>query len=428
MKILIVSTSHPYIASGKVALFIKHDLEKNGHEVKLLTRFYDNFPENGIVPYYSKFETKFIIIRRVINNRLKLVFPSLIKIVPKYAVQTFFQFIPLLKSKKILRLSEFRPNIIITFFMQGFINYIDLYHLKKKTNALIFVLSPDMAPFTGLCHFSYNCFKYEQTCGKCPAINSFYKHDISWFNLKSKIKYANMLDMIGVYWTDTIGESMKESAVFRNKEVVKVKLPFDLESTYYKPDITEINELRQKFNITMDDFVIAACSVLLSSERKGIKDIIEAINLLVDNKIHRRIVLIVAGKGSLPIAPKVKTINLGFLRKEDLASLFKLSDIFVSASITDVGPETIPLSLACGVPVISYKSGYAKEIIINNKNGFLIEVKDVNGISKKIQTYMDFNYDDIQEFKLNCIESVDNFYNSSGENSLESIIIKYRNH
>lgn len=427
MKILIISSSHPYVVAGKVALFIKHDLEKKGHEVKLLTKFYDDFPKNGIITYYSKFETMLKTLKRKILNRLKKLFPPILKKVPKYAVQTFFQFFPFLNTNKILKLTEFQPDIIITLFMQGFINYIDLYHLQKKTKAQVFILSPDMAPFTGLCHFSYDCTKYQYTCGKCPAIKSANKFDISLLNFKSKVKYAELMKPIGIYWADNIGESMSESVIFRNEKVIKAKIPLELEHTYYQPVQEEIIELRKKLDISPDDFVISACAVSLSAERKGTKDIVEAVNILNQSNNDKRIVLLVAGKGNLPVRPSVKTINLGFLDKEELAVLFKVSDIFISASYADVGPETIPLSLACGVPVVSYKTGFAKEIIINNHNGFLIEVKDIKGISEKIQTYMSFSNAGVDKFKMNCIETASNFYNPNGKNSLESIIVKYSN-
>ncbi|MCF8234175.1 MAG: glycosyltransferase [Melioribacteraceae bacterium] len=423
MKLLIISSSNPYIAAGKVPVFIKHELQKNGHEVKLLTKFYDDFPEDGIVSYYNNRDTRFKNFIRKFKNRIKRLLPSFIRKVEKYHVQTFIQVIPLLRSRKVLRLTEFTPDVILMFFMQGFINYIDLYHVQKKANATVFILSPDMAPFTGLCHYSYDCIEYQKSCGKCPAINSTYKHDLSWFNLKSKIKYADKMDVIGVYWADEIGESMRKSAIFRNKNVVKVKLPLELEPSYYKPDKLEIKELRQRFDIGLDDFVVSASAVSLSNERKGIKDVIEAINLLGELN-NRRIVLVVAGKGNLPITPNVKTINLGFISKEELAILFKISDIFVSASYADVGPETIPLSLSCGVPVISYKTGFANELIIHEYNGFLIDVNDINGIKDKIQYYLNIDNNIVQKFKLNAMNSAVNYYSNTDENSLETIIAK----
>ena len=427
MRILIVSSSHVEKTAGKVALFVKHDLEKKGHEVKLLTKFYDDFPEKGIVSYYNKFETQLRIIKSKILNRLKKNFPTITKKVPKYAVQTFFQFIPFLKSKKILRLTDFQPDAIITFFMQGFINYIDLFNLQRKTNATVFLLSPDMAIFTGLCHYSFYCKKYTCSCGKCPAIKSKNKFDISFLNLKSKIKYAKLMNPIGIYWVDNIGEAMKKSSIFKNKEVVKAKLPLELEPTYYKPDKEEMIELRQKLDIKSNDFVISAAAVSLSSERKGIKDIVEAVNKVEQANLKRRIVLLVAGRGNLPIEANIKTVKLGFLGKEELAILFKVSDLFISASYRDVGPETIFLAFACGVPVISYKVGQANEYIIDNINGFLLEVKDIKGIAEKIQTYMSFSNDKVKEFSIKSIETAKNFYNPNSKNSLESIIRKYRN-
>ena len=57
--------------------------------------------------------------------------------------------------------------------------------------------------------------------------------------------------------------------------------------------------------------------------------------------------------------------------------------MFLNQSIQDAGPIMINESLSCGLPVISFKIGLAKDIV-NKKNGFLAEKVDHYSLAKEI--------------------------------------------
>ena len=102
------------------------------------------------------------------------------------SVQTLNQRTKLIDTKRVLTSIGFIPDVIIAFFTQKFVNFVDLYELQKVTKAPIFFILPDMAVFTGLCHYSWDCLNYANVCGTCPAIFSKRSDDISYKNLKDK--------------------------------------------------------------------------------------------------------------------------------------------------------------------------------------------------------------------------------------------------
>jgi len=68
--------------------------------------------------------------------------------------------------------------------------------------------------------------------------------------------------------------------------------------------------------------------------------------------------------------------NLGF--REDIASILKLSDIFVLPSILpDSLPTVILEAMAAGCPVIATRSGGASEMVIDGETGYLIPINDI---------------------------------------------------
>ena len=53
---------------------------------------------------------------------------------------------------------------------------------------------------------------------------------------------------------------------------------------------------------------------------------------------------------------------------EDLVNFYNSSDFMINYTIEDAGPMMINESLACGIPVISFRIGGSKYFILNNRN------------------------------------------------------------
>jgi len=58
--------------------------------------------------------------------------------------------------------------------------------------------------------------------------------------------------------------------------------------------------------------------------------------------------------------------------EKELIKFYQNSDFFLNQSIQDVGPVMVNEALACGVPVISFKTGISNDVIRNNINGYLV--------------------------------------------------------
>lgn len=79
--------------------------------------------------------------------------------------------------------------------------------------------------------------------------------------------------------------------------------------------------------------------------------------------------------------------NLGF--RDDIASILKVSDIFVLPSILpDSLPTVILEAMASGCPVVATRSGGASEMVLDGETGYLIPINDiekgVNALNKLI--------------------------------------------
>ena len=68
--------------------------------------------------------------------------------------------------------------------------------------------------------------------------------------------------------------------------------------------------------------------------------------------------------------------------EKKLIKFYQESDFFINQSIQDVGPTMVSESLACGIPVISFDIGMSKDLIKNDRNGYLIKTKFSTNLAK----------------------------------------------
>lgn len=75
--------------------------------------------------------------------------------------------------------------------------------------------------------------------------------------------------------------------------------------------------------------------------------------------------------------------------RNDVPEILSISDIFVLTSLWEGMPGSIMEAMAAGLPVVATNVGDIKELVDDGKNGFLVEVGDIDGLSKKIKILLE---------------------------------------
>ena len=174
---------------------------------------------------------------------------------------------------------------------------------------------------------------------------------------------------------------------FSAKSIKKVNgVGVDL-SLFYPVDLQEKMDLRKKHNFNEDDFILIYPAELNKNKNQML--LIKVIALL-KRKIPN-IKLILAGTGKLTdyYKKKVKEMELekhiiftGY--RKDIDEFLKFSDISVASSIREGLPVNIIESMACGLPVVATKNRGHRELIKNEKNGFIIDLNNVEDFANKV--------------------------------------------
>lgn len=306
---------------------------------------------------------------------------------------------------QILQDLPFIPDIIIAYWIDNFITSEDLYKLSDYTKAPVIWYFMDMAPMTGGCHYAFNCRGYEDECGKCPALGSNRKHDLSYKIFKKKYKIIQKTNITLVSPSSYLFQQAKQSKIFSGKVIKKIML--GLNDEIYKPIQKKI--ARQKLKIPDEKKIILFGSQSINEKRKGYKYFVEALNILkgliINNpKMLNNIAIITIGKKNdenlkLPF----KEYYFGILKEgKELALAYQAADVFVCSSIEDSGPMMVNESIMCGTPVVSFDIGVALDLVFTGKTGYRVKLKDSLDLSRGIKSVLELTEGKTQEMRDNC--------------------------
>jgi glycosyltransferase involved in cell wall biosynthesis len=271
--------------------------------------------------------------------------------------------------------------------------------LRKVKKPIVWTMR-DMWPLTGGCHYSIDCDRYQEGCGKCPQLQSNLNQDMSRFTASLKRLFLPPnLQPVGVsHW---ISDAAASSAVFANHSIRTISNNVD--TRVFVP--ADKNVARSLLGLPANKKIILIGAQNLGSYYKGFDLFLHASRLLASEAIHL-VTFGFCGKEAVDSIPLSQS-HLGFLADSvSLQLAYCAADVFVAPSRMDAFPKTPTESLACGTPVVCFDATGLKDIVDHRLTGYRAQPFEAADLARGIDWVLELPRDRYQAIRSHCRETV----------------------
>lgn len=363
MRILIVNVNSHSGSTGKITKGLYDYLKAEGHEVIVCYRgtMEEPIDNSDFIPLISKCEFYFSVAMTRISG-----------------LEGHFSFFATRKLKRIIK--DFQPDIIQAYNLHGYyINSNNLMKYLKKEGIPIVYSMLDEYAYMGKCPYPKDCDKFKTECQKCPLKKEYPQSllfDASRVLFHEKERTYNGFEKIVFTGPPYVCQRARESFLLKNKKVMELFEPFNLEENFYPHDTTA---LRKKLGISEDDRVMVCASG--TEPRKGGKYFLDIANLL---KAESNLKFIFIGYDRKDWEFPENVIVEGFISNpHELAEYLSLADAYLCTSLGDTTPSVCLAALGCGTPLIGFDYGGVTDCA-PKEFGKYVPIGDIEAMAKTV--------------------------------------------
>lgn len=378
MKVLIVNTSEYTGGAAIAANRLMKALNNNGVKAKMLVRDKQT-PQITVAalpqsPLLLKF--KFAWERAVIWTA------------NRFSKKNLFQVDIANTGTDIASLPEFKEADVIHLHWvnQGFLSLKDINRIFESGKPIVWTMH-DQWPFTGICHYSGTCTRYETECHNCPLLaGGGSKHDLSAYVFHKKERMLRKTHIVFVGCSQWIAEKARRGALMLSQEIISI--PNTINSAIFHP--MDRPALRKQNNLPADKKLLLFGSLKLTDPRKGIDYMTEACRILAKEHPDEA-----ANIGIMAVGNRADEIRRLFpfpvyafdyvSDEKKMARIYNMADVFVTPSLEDNLPNTIAEAMSCGIPCVGFRVGGIPEMIDHKENGYLAETGNAGDLAEGIR-------------------------------------------
>lgn len=306
--------------------------------------------------------------------------------------------------KLIKNLKQIKPDIVHIHNIHGYyLNYPMFFKYLRKSKIKVVWTLHDCWSFTGHCSYFdlIKCEQWKTGCYSCP-LKKEYPKSILFDNSKRNYRlkkelFTSINDKLTLVPVSNWLEDIVEQSFFEKTNIKVIHNGIDLD--IFKPHFDK--RILNKYEIPKKKILLGVASPW--SERKGLFDFIKLSNLLSSEYV---IILVGLTKEQIKTLPSK---IFGFERTQnvqELAELYSSADIFLNLTYEDNYPTVNLESIACGTPVITYKTGGSPEAV-SAAIGRVVEQGNFEELIEAIYSFEDL---DKEELKKQCRQyAEDNF-------------------
>ena len=274
-------------------------------------------------------------------------------------------------TKDLIRqIKKIQPNVVqLHNIHDHYLNYQLLFEYLNQTDIKVVWTFHDCCAFTGHCfHFvTADCEKWKSGCDVCPMKNVQPKTLMDRSNKNFKLKkqlFGGYRNLTIVPCSDWMAGFVRQSFL-KDKEIRVIKNGVDL-SVFKPASFSETGKIR----------ILGVSNVW--NKDKGLFDFYRLREMLDSERYE--IVLVGLNAGQIKALPAGIVGVERTQSVEELVSLYSSAIALVNPTYADTFPTVNLEALACGTPVITYRTGGSPEAV-TPETGWIVEQADVEGIA-----------------------------------------------
>ncbi len=293
-------------------------------------------------------------------------------------------------------IERIRPDVIHLHNIHGYyLNYQILFDYLKQADIPVVWSLHDCWSFTGHCsHFvTAGCERWKTQCHDCPLLNKVYPK--SWLVDRSRKNYlqkreafTGLKQLVLTPVSQWLAGLAKESFL-GSYPIHCIQNGIDLQQFVPCGERTEV--LMKRGINSAARVVLGVASVW--DKWKGLDNM-----MALRQHLSKDYTIVLVGVNDKQKAALPKGI-VGISRTNnvrELAELYSAADVYVNPTYADTFPTTNLEALACGTPVVTYRTGGSPEAI-SPETGVVVEQADVQGMAEAIRSICDKGKDHYTE-------------------------------
>ncbi len=383
MRVLIVNTAERTGGAAIAANRLLHALNHNGVEARMLVRDRKtDSPQVASIPPSWRLRAKFLWERGIIwlaNGLSK---------------RNLFQVDIANAGTDITRMEAFKQADVIHLHWvnQGFLSLGDMERIMASGKPVVMTMH-DQWYFTGICHYSGDCDKYQTQCSHCPMLTGGgIGTDLARRVYDRKRTIYSLKPMAFVGCSRWMADLARKSPLTQGHLVTNI--PNAIDTDMFTP--LDQAAAREHHALPADKRLLLFGAQRITDERKGFRYLKEACEHLVQNypEQARQMGVVVLGgdaetvKSALPLP----VYTVGYLSNEaEIAQLYNAVDLFVTPSLQDNLPNTIVEAMSCGTPCVGFNIGGIPEMISHEQDGYVARYRDSQDFAHGIIWCLDDN-------------------------------------
>lgn len=281
-------------------------------------------------------------------------------------------------QKVVEKIKSIKPDVIqLHNIHDHWLNYEILFSYLATTDIPVVWTQHDQWAMTGHCCYNLvGCERWKTECYDCP-LSKWYSFDRSKrnFNLKKNL-CAGLKSLTIVSVSEWLADNIRESHL--NARPIEV-IHNGIDINMFCPQIADVTA---KFGIGSKQVVLGVAAVW--DARKGLKDFYALSRMLPADEYE----IVIVGKVDSAEKKDVEGgCKITFVERTqnvlDLAQLYSAARVFANPTYQDNYPTTNLEAMACGTPVVTYRTGGSPEAVDEN-TGLVIDQGAVEALKDAV--------------------------------------------